>query len=167
MKKTIQIIIDVELSARTNDGLQAATEEALSRVSCDFVLSTVGEEVSGVMVQKQINHGDGWSLAKTIMRLRGLDAEEFFELQHADATIARHLFAYSARKFLAWDWAEICEFLERDRTGLSAGVENIKGLSSKKKKTNSKVSKYILRDKDQILKDVESIAKAMSSGGVR
>lgn len=157
MKKRITVVVEIDICADTNEGFIEASEEALRRLECNFVLSGNREVVSGEIHSKTIDPGEGWVLASEIMQLRKMDVETFFKSRSPAASVARHMFAYCARRLLSWEWNSICEFLDRERTGLIVGVESIKYLTSKRKSCRVKVSKNILKDRDQIVSDLEEI----------
>ena len=157
MKKQVTILVTIEISSKTTEGFKDGLGEALARIQPDFILSSQGEEVVSRLVEKDVDRGPAWDLIQMISQKRRVSIENFFNARDTDAMIARHMFAFCARRWLSWGWNDICQLLGRERTGLIVGVESIKSLTAKKT-ARVKISKNILKDRDNILSDLNEIS---------
>lgn len=145
MKRVMSVMVKIELSADTLDGIAAAAMEAQSELKCDIAFYDKELGAYGAkMVEKGADQPDELTLFDIVLETTGLSEKQFVKDRGWPAAQARYMFAFYARRYLEWGWNRVANAIERDRTTAIQGVKGlvylISGQPADEKNKNAKMT---------------------------
>src|SRR6187402_2645589 len=99
MKREMIVLLRIELDATRPTGIDAAAEEAFSGLSCNLLIDSKQHGCYGArLISKQIERRDEERLYDIILETTGISDKDFFKSCSWEASQARNIFAYYAKK---------------------------------------------------------------------
>ncbi len=131
MKRIMQVVASIELSVDRPSAIDAAALEAIAKLNCDFAMDCSDNGAFGAkIVAKEIQCYDDERLFNLVLETTGTNEAQFIKSKTWNASQARRLFAYYARKYLEWDWRQIATVVRRNQATIADGVDEMMRLIS-------------------------------------
>jgi hypothetical protein len=143
MKRRASIRLDIELDASTPTGIDEAAQEALAQLKCDaFMDCGDGQYWSAKLVEKQYLCQDEHLLLDLVLKATGVSHARFVKGRHWKEAQARHIYAFFAKKYFERSDGQIANFLHRDRSTVTQGLQSIISLVAKEPYSKRSVQTY-------------------------
>lgn len=129
MKRRASIRLDIELDASTPTGIDEAAQEALAQLKCDaFMDCGDGQYWSAKLVEKQYLCQDEHLLLEVVLQATGVNEKKFLSGRNWQEAQARNIFAFFSKKYFERTHDQIANFLHKDRTTVTQGIQSIVSL---------------------------------------